>query len=87
MKNMFFIFLNETFIVFYNPNKMKVKCVILFILKELIPTSDSNVVVSLTRLFEVLLCNVVENDPTSKHIRVWIMVSFILNVVFNYRVK
>uniref|UniRef100_A0A8D0W0J1 Dynein axonemal heavy chain 12 n=1 Tax=Sus scrofa TaxID=9823 RepID=A0A8D0W0J1_PIG len=41
--------------------------------KELIPTSDSNVVVSLTRLFEVLLCNVVENDPTSKHIRVWIM--------------
>uniref|UniRef100_A0A8D1JV51 Dynein axonemal heavy chain 12 n=1 Tax=Sus scrofa TaxID=9823 RepID=A0A8D1JV51_PIG len=50
--------------------------------KELIPTSDSNVVVSLTRLFEVLLCNVVENDPTSKHIRVWIMVSFILNACF-----
>uniref|UniRef100_A0A2K5C5A9 Dynein axonemal heavy chain 12 n=1 Tax=Aotus nancymaae TaxID=37293 RepID=A0A2K5C5A9_AOTNA len=41
--------------------------------KELIPTSNSNVVVSLTRLFEVLLCNVVEDDPSSKHIRVWIM--------------
>ncbi|KAB1264175.1 Dynein heavy chain 12; axonemal [Camelus dromedarius] len=48
-------------------NLRKKKC------KELIPTSDSNVVVSLTRLFEALLCNVVENDPTSKHIRVWIM--------------
>nr|XP_021527285.1 dynein heavy chain 12, axonemal [Aotus nancymaae] len=34
---------------------------------------NSNVVVSLTRLFEVLLCNVVEDDPSSKHIRVWIM--------------
>uniref|UniRef100_A0A2K5C563 Dynein axonemal heavy chain 12 n=1 Tax=Aotus nancymaae TaxID=37293 RepID=A0A2K5C563_AOTNA len=48
--------------------------------KELIPTSNSNVVVSLTRLFEVLLCNVVEDDPSSKHIRVWIMVCFILHV-------
>lgn len=54
-----------------------------FTLQELIPTSDSNVVVSLTRLFEVLLCDVLEGDPTSKHIRVWIMVRFILNLVFN----
>ncbi|KAG8523853.1 Dynein heavy chain 7, axonemal [Galemys pyrenaicus] len=60
-------------------NLRKKKC------KELIPTSDSNVVVSLTRLFEVLLCDVVENDPNSKHIRVWIMVSLIIDVVFNYR--
>lgn len=75
------------FIFFYYVNKMKVKYLILFTLKELIPTSDSNVVVSLTRLFEVLLCNVVENDPTSKHIRVWIMVGFILIVFFNYGIK
>lgn len=60
---------------------------IFFPLQELIPTSDSNVVVSLTRLFEALLCDVVENDPTSKHIRVWIMVGFIFNVVFDYRIK
>ncbi|XP_030888189.1 dynein heavy chain 12, axonemal [Leptonychotes weddellii] len=52
--------------------------------KELIPTSDSNVVVSLTRLFEVLLCNVLENDPTSKHIRVWIMATlFSLPLLLN----
>ncbi|XP_070633246.1 dynein axonemal heavy chain 12 isoform X10 [Bos indicus] len=51
--------------------------------KELIPTSDSNVVVSLTRLFEVLLCNAVENDPTSKHIRVWIMACFIFSLIWS----
>nr|XP_020824639.1 dynein heavy chain 12, axonemal isoform X5 [Phascolarctos cinereus] len=41
--------------------------------KELIPTSNSNVVISLTRLFEVLLCKVAAEDPNGKHIRVWIM--------------
>lgn len=66
---------------------MKVKYLALFTLQELIPTSDSNVVVSLTRLFEVLLCNVLENDPTSKHIRVWIMVGFTLIVIFIYRIE
>lgn len=76
------IFLSETLIFFHYVYKMKVKYLILFTLKELIPTSDSNVVVSLTRLFEVLLCNVVENDPTSKHIRIWIMVGFIFIVFF-----
>nr|XP_060483981.1 dynein axonemal heavy chain 12 [Panthera onca] len=50
---------------------------------ELIPTSDSNVVVSLTRLFEVLLCDVLENDPTSKHIRVWIMASFVFSLIWS----
>ncbi|XP_058438173.1 dynein axonemal heavy chain 12 isoform X10 [Marmota monax] len=51
--------------------------------KELIHTSNSNVVVSLTRLIEVLLCNVVENDPTSKHIRVWIMACFIFSLIWS----
>ncbi|XP_045146064.1 dynein axonemal heavy chain 12 [Echinops telfairi] len=51
--------------------------------KELIPTSDSNVVVSLTRLFEVLFCPVVENEPTSKHIRIWIMACFIFALVWS----
>nr|XP_044991758.1 dynein axonemal heavy chain 12 [Jaculus jaculus] len=51
--------------------------------KELIPTSNSNAVVSLTRLFEVLLCDVVECDPTSKHIRVWIMACFIFSLVWS----
>ena len=72
---------------FYSPNKVKVKYLTLSTLQELIPTSDSNVVVSLTRLFEVLLCNVLENDPTSKHIRIWIMVGFTLNEILIYSIK
>ncbi|XP_054991966.1 LOW QUALITY PROTEIN: dynein axonemal heavy chain 12 [Sorex araneus] len=52
-------------------------------LKELIPTSDSNVVVSLTRLLEVILCTVVQNEPQSKHIRIWTMASFIFAVIWS----
>ncbi|XP_055985527.1 dynein axonemal heavy chain 12 [Sorex fumeus] len=52
-------------------------------LKELIPTSDSNVVISLTRLLEVILCTVVQNDPQSKHIRIWTMASFIFAVIWS----
>ncbi|NXK86097.1 DYH7 protein, partial [Formicarius rufipectus] len=42
--------------------------------KELVPTSNTNVVVSLTRLFEMLICPTVQEDPTNKSIRAWIMV-------------
>ncbi|NXG35216.1 DYH7 protein, partial [Dromaius novaehollandiae] len=41
--------------------------------KELVPTSNSNVVISLTRLFEMLICKTVQEDPTNKNIRTWIM--------------
>ncbi|NXG19392.1 DYH7 protein, partial [Grallaria varia] len=41
--------------------------------KELVPTSNTNVVVSLTRLFEMLICPTVQEDPTNKSIRAWIM--------------
>ncbi|XP_040850987.1 dynein heavy chain 12, axonemal [Ochotona curzoniae] len=51
--------------------------------KELIPTSNSNAVVSLTRLFESLLCDLVENEPSSKHIRVWIMACFIFSLIWS----
>ncbi|XP_006892348.1 PREDICTED: dynein heavy chain 12, axonemal [Elephantulus edwardii] len=51
--------------------------------KELIPTSDSNVVVSLTRLFEVLLCPVLENETSSKHIHVWIMACFAFSLIWS----
>lgn len=54
-----------------------------FALQELIPTSNINAVVSLTRLFEVLLCSVLENEPTTKHTRVWTMVCFMFKVVLN----
>ncbi|NXE11184.1 DYH7 protein, partial [Lophotis ruficrista] len=42
--------------------------------KELVPTSDTNVVVALTRLFEMLICRTVQEDPTNRNIRAWIMV-------------
>ncbi|XP_017171730.1 dynein axonemal heavy chain 12 isoform X1 [Mus musculus] len=51
--------------------------------KELIPTSNINAVVALTRLIEILLCTVVENEPNSKHIRVWTMASFIFSLIWS----
>ncbi|NXH14929.1 DYH12 protein, partial [Bucco capensis] len=41
--------------------------------KELIPTSNINVVVALTRIFEMLICRSAQEDPTNKNIRPWIM--------------
>ncbi|XP_076787402.1 dynein axonemal heavy chain 12 isoform X1 [Arvicanthis niloticus] len=51
--------------------------------KELIPTSNINAVVALTRLIEILLCTVVENEPSSKHIRVWTMATFIFSLIWS----
>ncbi|NXP46066.1 DYH7 protein, partial [Heliornis fulica] len=41
--------------------------------KELVPTSNTSVVVALTRLFEMLICQTVQEDPTNRNIRAWIM--------------
>uniref|UniRef100_A0A803YSM1 Dynein axonemal heavy chain 12 n=1 Tax=Meleagris gallopavo TaxID=9103 RepID=A0A803YSM1_MELGA len=38
--------------------------------KELVPTSNSNAVVALTRLFEMLICQMAQQDPTNKNIRI-----------------
>ncbi|KAM4651998.1 dynein axonemal heavy chain 12 [Discoglossus pictus] len=51
--------------------------------KELVSTSDSNVVISLTRLFEMLLFGVVEEDPANKNIRIWIMACFGFSIVWS----
>uniref|UniRef100_A0A4W3H1L8 Dynein axonemal heavy chain 12 n=1 Tax=Callorhinchus milii TaxID=7868 RepID=A0A4W3H1L8_CALMI len=51
--------------------------------KELVPTSDSNTVVSLTRLFEMLLVDTVKEDSDRKNVRVWIMASFIFSLVWS----
>ncbi|XP_021265333.1 dynein heavy chain 12, axonemal [Numida meleagris] len=51
--------------------------------KELVPTSNSNVVVALTRLFEMLICQMAQQDPTNKNIRVWIMGSFAFATVWS----
>lgn len=44
------------------------------------PTGEINVVVALTRIFEMLICPAVQEDPTNKNIRAWIMVGFLNGV-------
>ncbi|XP_027740579.1 dynein heavy chain 12, axonemal isoform X2 [Empidonax traillii] len=51
--------------------------------KELVPTSNTNVVVALTRLFEMLICPAVQEDPTNKNIRAWIMGCFAFATVWS----
>ncbi|NWU76504.1 DYH7 protein, partial [Onychorhynchus coronatus] len=51
--------------------------------KELVPTSNINVVVALTRLFEMLICPTVQEDPTNKSIRAWIMGCFAFATVWS----
>lgn len=72
-----------TFLLQIRWNFFKKHFLKIFPLQELIPTSNINAVVSLTRLFEILLCSVLENEPTSKHTRIWIMVGFIIKVVLS----
>uniref|UniRef100_A0A8C7T925 Dynein axonemal heavy chain 12 n=1 Tax=Oncorhynchus mykiss TaxID=8022 RepID=A0A8C7T925_ONCMY len=42
--------------------------------REVVPTSNSNTVVSLTRLFEMLLTQPLKEDTGNKNIRTWVMV-------------
>ncbi|XP_074405907.1 dynein axonemal heavy chain 12 [Zonotrichia albicollis] len=51
--------------------------------KELVPTSEINVVVALTRIFEMLIGPAVEEDPTNKSIRAWIMGCFAFAIIWS----
>ncbi|XP_073425921.1 dynein axonemal heavy chain 12 [Dendrobates tinctorius] len=51
--------------------------------KELVTTSIGNVVISLTRLLEMLIFDVVREDPNNKNIRIWIMASFAFSLVWS----
>ncbi|XP_073448349.1 dynein axonemal heavy chain 12 [Aquarana catesbeiana] len=51
--------------------------------KELVATSNSNVVISLTRLFEMLIFDAVKEEPTNKSIRIWIMACFAFSMVWS----
>nr|XP_033781609.1 dynein heavy chain 12, axonemal isoform X2 [Geotrypetes seraphini] len=51
--------------------------------KELVSANNSNTVVSLTRLFEMLLFDVAQQDPTNKNIRTWIMACFAFSLVWS----
>ncbi|XP_041655296.1 dynein heavy chain 12, axonemal [Cheilinus undulatus] len=51
--------------------------------REVVPTSDSNTVVSLCRLFEMLLTEPVQKSPGDKNIRTWIMAAFSFSLVWS----
>ncbi|KAF4799422.1 Dynein heavy chain 7, axonemal [Turdus rufiventris] len=51
--------------------------------KELVPTGEINVVVALTRIFEMLICPAVQEDPNNKNIRAWIMGCFAFATIWS----
>lgn len=53
-----------------------------FCLQEVVSTSNSNTVVSLCRLFEMLLTEPVKMSPGDKNIRTWIMVKGLNHLPF-----
>ncbi|XP_062872057.1 dynein axonemal heavy chain 12 [Trichomycterus rosablanca] len=51
--------------------------------REVVSTSNSNTVVSLSRLFEMLLTEPLTEEPGSKNIRTWIMAAFAFSLVWS----
>ncbi|XP_030279356.1 dynein heavy chain 12, axonemal [Sparus aurata] len=51
--------------------------------REVVPTSNSNTVMSLCRLFEMLLTEPVKTNPGDKNIRTWIMAAFAFSLVWS----
>ncbi|KAM9752840.1 dynein axonemal heavy chain 12 [Menidia menidia] len=51
--------------------------------REVVPTSNSNTVVSLCRLFEMLLTEPMKSGPVDKSIRTWIMAAFAFSLVWS----
>ncbi|XP_071332600.1 dynein axonemal heavy chain 12 [Trachinotus anak] len=51
--------------------------------REVVPTGNSNTVVSLCRLFEMLLTEPVKTYPGDKNIRSWIMAAFAFSLVWS----
>ncbi|CAB1336129.1 unnamed protein product [Coregonus sp. 'balchen'] len=51
--------------------------------REVVPTSNSNTVVSLTRLFEMLLTQPLKEDTGYKNIRTWVMAAFAFSLVWS----
>ncbi|XP_055007109.1 dynein axonemal heavy chain 7-like [Boleophthalmus pectinirostris] len=51
--------------------------------KEVVPTSDSNTVTSLCRLFEMLLSEPVKTHPEDKILHVWIKAAFAFSLVWS----
>ncbi|XP_029142079.1 dynein heavy chain 12, axonemal [Protobothrops mucrosquamatus] len=51
--------------------------------KELVPTSNSNNVISLTRLLEILLCHKAKKDPSNKNIHKWVTGCFAFAMIWS----
>ncbi|XP_058027873.1 dynein axonemal heavy chain 12 [Ahaetulla prasina] len=51
--------------------------------KELVPTSNSNNVVSLIRLLEMLLCHKAKKDPSNKNIHKWVTGCFAFAMIWS----
>ncbi|KAM6924384.1 dynein axonemal heavy chain 12 [Xenentodon cancila] len=51
--------------------------------REVVSTSDSNTVVSLCRLFEMLLTEPLQTGPEEKNVRTWIMAAFAFSLVWS----
>ncbi|KAM3869140.1 dynein axonemal heavy chain 12-like [Diretmus argenteus] len=51
--------------------------------REVVSTSNSNTVVSLCRLFEMLLTGPVEESPRTKNMHTWIMAAFAFSLVWS----
>nr|XP_015823588.2 dynein axonemal heavy chain 12 [Nothobranchius furzeri] len=51
--------------------------------REVIPTSNSNTVMSLCRLFEMLFTEPVKSDPEDESLRTWIMAAFAFSLVWS----
>ncbi|XP_069580748.1 dynein axonemal heavy chain 12 [Brachyistius frenatus] len=51
--------------------------------REVVSTSNSNTVVSLCRLFEMLLTEPVKSPPGDKNIRTWVMAAFAFSLVWS----
>lgn len=59
---------------------------ITFVFKEVVPTSNSNTVMSLCRLFEMLLTEPVKQNPKDRNIRTWIMVHELVLLMILYNI-
>ncbi|KAK9406180.1 hypothetical protein NXF25_004954 [Crotalus adamanteus] len=51
--------------------------------KELVPTSNINNVVSVTRLLEILLCHKAKKDPSNKNIHKWVTGCFAFAMIWS----
>ena len=63
-------------------NVITYTCILSCFTQEVVSTSNSNTVISLCRLFEMLLHEPIKRYPGDENIRTWIMVQGLINLSF-----